>query len=71
MVTRKSFRRALISVRGQHCHLTHYAIHAKRGAPATDAIGNLPAFSGVSAHDGWVGYHAYTAWRQRCAPSIT
>jgi transposase len=43
--------------------LTHYAIHAKRGAEATDAIGILPAFGGVSVHDGWVGYRAYTACR--------
>jgi transposase len=43
--------------------LTHYAIHAKRGAEATDAIGILPVFGGVSVHDGWVGYRAYTACR--------
>jgi transposase len=43
--------------------LTHYAIHAKRGSQATDAIGILPDFHGVSVHDGWTGYHAYTACR--------
>jgi len=43
--------------------LTHYAIHAKRGAEATDAIVILPAFRGVSVHDGWVGYRAYSACR--------
>jgi transposase len=43
--------------------LTHYAIHTQRGAAATDAIGILPAFGGVSVHDGWVGYRAYTACR--------
>lgn len=43
--------------------LTHYAIHAKRGAEATDAIGILPQFRGVSVHDGWTGYRAYTACR--------
>jgi transposase len=43
--------------------LTHYAIHAKRGHEATDAIGILPAFGGVSLHDGWVGYRAYTGCR--------
>src|SRR5689334_5967211 len=43
--------------------LTHYAIHAQRGAAATDAIGILPQFHGVSIHDGWAGYRAYTACR--------
>src|SRR5262249_40424500 len=43
--------------------LTHYAIHAKRGAEATDAIGILPDFHGVSVHDGWGGYRAYTGCR--------
>jgi transposase len=43
--------------------LTHYAIHAKRGAEATNAMGILPAFHGVSLHDGWAGYRAYTACR--------
>ncbi len=43
--------------------LTHYAIHTQRGAAATDAIGILPHFTGVSVHDGWVGYRAYTACR--------
>ena len=43
--------------------LTHYAIHPKRGAEATRAIGILPDFGGVSVHDGWVGYRAYRACR--------
>jgi transposase len=50
--------------------LTHYAIHAKRGSEATDAIGILPVFRGVSMHDGWVGYRAYRACRHG-ATSIT
>ena len=43
--------------------LTHYAVHARRGSAATDAIGILPDFRGVSVHDGWAGYRAYSACR--------
>ena len=47
--------------------LTHYAIHAKRGSAATEAIGILPRFTGVRVHDGWAGYRAHTACRHaRC-----
>lgn len=38
--------------------LTHYAIHAKRGSAATETIGILPGFTGVSVHDGWAAYRA-------------
>jgi transposase len=44
-------------------HLTHYAIHTKRGREATDAIGILPDFAGVSVHDGWRPYQAYARCR--------
>ena len=43
--------------------LTHYAIHAKRGAEATEAIGILPGYTGVSVHDGWKPYQAQYACR--------
>jgi transposase len=46
--------------------LTHYAIHAihaKRGSEATDSIGILPHFTGVSVHDGWKPYRHYRACR--------
>ena len=43
--------------------LTHYAICAQRGAAATAAIGSLPGYRGVSVHDGWKPYHAYTDCR--------
>ena len=43
--------------------LTHYAIQAKRGRQATDAIGILPGYQGVSVHDGWKPYRSYTDCR--------
>lgn len=43
--------------------LTHYAIHARRGREATEAIGILPSYQGVSVHDGWKPYQAYTQCR--------
>ena len=43
--------------------LTHYAIHTKRGAEATEAIGILPGYCGVSVHDGWKPYQAHTTCR--------
>jgi transposase len=47
--------------------LTHFGVHAKRGREATDAIGILPRFRGVSVHDGWKPYRTYTACRHaRC-----
>jgi transposase len=43
--------------------LTRYAVHAKRGREATDAMGILPDFAGVSVHDGWKTYGSYTTAR--------
>lgn len=43
--------------------LTHYAIQAQRGGVATDAIGILPGFQGVSVHDGWAAYRANASCR--------
>ncbi len=43
--------------------LTHSAIHAQRGTAATEAIGILPGYRGVSVHDGWKPYRAYTDCR--------
>lgn len=47
--------------------LTHYAIHTKRGSEATDAVGILPDYRGVSVHDGladgWKPYQAQTTCR--------
>jgi transposase len=43
--------------------LTHHAIHAQRGSVATEAIGILPTYTGVSVPDGWKPYRAHTACR--------
>jgi len=43
--------------------LTHYGVHPKRGAEATTDIGILPAYHGVSVHDGWKPYRAHTGCR--------
>jgi transposase len=36
--------------------LTHYAVQAQRSNAATDAIGIVSTFQGVSLHDGWASY---------------
>jgi len=40
--------------------ITHYAIHKKRGAIATNEIGILPNFEGTMIHDHWKPYYTFT-----------
>ena len=47
-------------------HLTHYAVHAKRGKEALDAIGILADFQGVSVHDGWGSYWQFLCQHALC-----
>jgi transposase len=47
-------------------HLTHYAVHRKRGKEALDAIGILKDFQGVSVHDGWRSYWQYLCQHALC-----
>ncbi len=47
-------------------HLTHYAVHPKRGKAALDAIGILKDFHGISVHDGWGSYWLYLCQHALC-----
>ncbi len=46
--------------------LTHYAVHPKRGSQATDAIGILPSFKGMTVHDGYYNYARYECEHALC-----
>ena len=46
--------------------LTYYAVHAKRGQAAMNAIGILPAFSGTAVHDALHAYLAYPCGHSLC-----
>jgi transposase len=52
-----------VARRASTSRLTHYAVHPKRGTDATTEIGILPAYRGVSVHDGWKPYRTYTGCR--------
>lgn len=42
-------------------HLTHYAIHPKRGQHAMTTIDIVPHLTGWAVHDGWSAYPHFTA----------
>lgn len=46
--------------------LTYYDYHQKRGKEATDAMGILPQFHGISVHDSWASYLQYACLHALC-----
>ena len=46
--------------------LTLFAPHAKRGTTAMEAMGILPAFTGVLCHDHWKPYYRYDCTHALC-----
>ena len=46
--------------------LTYYFVHPKRGREATNEMGVLPTFKGISVHDGWASYFKYHCTHTLC-----